>query len=158
MELKLGETTKLKWMEYSNDSTKTPPYTDLLRFMDLQAQHFESAPFERKQQTAAYKSYTAVEEACVACGKGNHPLGNCAKFQSATRGERWDLVMRNARYRNCLKSGHIASKCRAPPMCKKCHKQHHTLLHKEADTNWTKERSPVVLLTQHPREKVRRCY
>ena len=24
MELKLGETTKLKWMEHSNDSTKTP--------------------------------------------------------------------------------------------------------------------------------------
>ena len=134
IELKLGETTKLKWMEHSNDSTKTPPYTDLLKYMDLQAQHFESAPFERKQQTAAYKSYTAVEEACVACGKANHPLGNCVKFQSATREEHWDLVMSNARCRNCLKSGHIASKCRAPPMCKKCHKQHHTLLHKGAGT------------------------
>ena len=39
MELKLGETTKLKLMEHINDSTKTPPYTDLLKFMDLQAQH-----------------------------------------------------------------------------------------------------------------------
>ena len=50
MELKLGEATKLKWMEHSNDSKATPPYTDLLRFMDLQAQHYESAPFERKPQ------------------------------------------------------------------------------------------------------------
>ena len=35
MEQKLGEATKLKWMEYSNESKTTPPYTDLLRFMDL---------------------------------------------------------------------------------------------------------------------------
>ena len=143
MELKLGETTKLKWMEHSNDSTRTPPFSDLLRFMDLQAQHFESAPVERKQQTATYRSYAAVEEACVACGKGNHPLSSCPKFQGVTREERWDLVMKNARCRNCLKPGHIASKCRAPPMCKKCRKQHHTLLHKEADTKSEEGKEPT---------------
>ena len=37
--------------------------------------------------------------------------------------------------KNCLKPGHIASKCCAPPMCKRCHKYHHTLLHIKADTN-----------------------
>ena len=73
MEQKLGEATKLKWMEHSNESKTTPPYKNLLRFMDLQAQHFESALFERKQQTATHKSYMAVEEGCVVCGKENHP-------------------------------------------------------------------------------------
>ena len=31
-------------------------------------------------------------------------------------------------------AGHIASKCRAPPICKKCNKHRHTLLHIEANT------------------------
>ena len=45
MELKLDEVTKLTWMEYSNDSKTTPPHSELLKFLDMQAQHFEeSAP------------------------------------------------------------------------------------------------------------------
>ena len=35
MELKLDEVTKLKWMEYSNDSQTTPPHVELLKFLDL---------------------------------------------------------------------------------------------------------------------------
>ena len=41
---------------------------------------------------------------------------------------------------NCLKPGHMASKCRAPSMCKKCRKYHHTLLHIEQDAK--KEQAP----------------
>ena len=37
MELKLGETTKLEWMEHSNETKTMPPYMDQLQFMDLQA-------------------------------------------------------------------------------------------------------------------------
>ena len=33
-----------------------------------------------------------------------------------------------------FKPGYIWSKCRAPPMCKKCNKHHQTLLYIEADT------------------------
>ena len=33
---------------------------------------------------------------------------------------------------NCLRKGHIAEKCRAPQMCKKRTKHHHTLLHRDA--------------------------
>ena len=79
----------------------------------------------------------------MACGKGNHPLSNCGEFQSMTREERWDIVMKGARCKNCLKPGHIASKCRAPPMCRKCHKFHHTLLHKEAETKPEETKKPT---------------
>ena len=156
MELKLGETTKLKWMEHSNDSTKTPPYADLLRFMDLQAQHFESALFELKTQTTAYRFYTVVEEACVACGKGNHPLGNCPKFQSATHEEGWDLVTSNVRCKNCLKQGHIASKCRAAPCAGSVT---NNIIHcstRRPTPNWKKVRDPIVR-TQHLQAKATRC-
>ena len=135
MELKLDEVTKLKWMEHSNHSKTTPPHSELLKFLDLQAQHFESAPPERKLQTTAHKTYAAAtEETCIACGRGNHSVGKCYKLQDMTREERWDVVIKGALCRNCLKPGHIANKCRAPPMCETCHKYHHTLLHKEAGT------------------------
>ena len=135
MELKLDEVTKLKWMEYSNHSKSTPPHSELLKLLDLQAQHFESAPPERKPQTIVHKSYAAAtEEKCIACGKGNHSIGNCFKLQDMTQDERWDVIVKGALCRNCLKPGHIANKCRAPPMCKTCHKYHHTLLHRETGT------------------------
>ena len=140
LELKLDEATRLKWMESSNDSQKTPPFHKLLEFLDRQARHFESVTSERKSQMTAHRSYAATvdrEEACVACRKGNHPLGKCGKFHSMPRKERWSLVKRCALCKNCLKPGHMASKCRAPPVCKKCNKYHHTLLHIEAGT--TKE-------------------
>ena len=34
---------------------------------------------------------------------------------------------------NCLRKGHIAEKCWGPPMCKKCTKCHHKLLHRDAN-------------------------
>ena len=71
-------------MEHGNESKTTPAYTDLLRFMDQQAQHFEFVPFKRKQQTATHRSYAAVEEACELCGKGNHT------------GQLWKVPMRDA--------------------------------------------------------------
>ena len=40
---------------------------------------------------------------------------------------------------NCLRAGHIAEKCRAPSMCKKCTRHHHTLLHRDADNSTQKK-------------------
>ena len=34
---------------------------------------------------------------------------------------------------NCLRTAHIAEKCRALLMCKKCTRHHHTLLHRDAE-------------------------
>ena len=136
MEQKLDEVTKLKWMEYSNDSKTTPPYSELLKFLNFQAQHFESTPCERKQQTAAHKSYaSSVKEVCVACGKGIHPLGSCGKSPGVTREECWDIhvVIKGGWCKNCLNPGHSADKCRAP---------HHTLVHKEADTKPEEAKEP----------------
>ena len=68
----------------------------------------------------------------MACRRGNHSLGDCgAKFQGATREEQWEIVKKAALCKNCLKPVHIASKFRKLPMCKKCSKYHHTLLHME---------------------------
>ena len=42
----------------------------------------------------------------------------------------WELFVINAL---CFLR-HMATKCRAPPLCKRCNKYHHTLLHIEAET------------------------
>ena len=36
---------------------------------------------------------------------------------------------------NCLRKEHMAEKCRAPAMCRKCTKHHHTLLHRDANSS-----------------------
>ena len=82
MELKMDEVLRLKWLECSNDSQMMPPYSELLKFLDMQARHFESVTSERKPLTTTHRSYAAtVEKECVACGKGrNYPLGARSKF------------------------------------------------------------------------------
>ena len=35
----------------------------------------------------------------------------------------------------CLRAGHIADKCRAPSMCRKCARHRHTLLNRDADNS-----------------------
>ena len=46
MELNLDKVTTLKRMEFSNDSLTMSPHSELLKFLYLQAQHFESMPLE----------------------------------------------------------------------------------------------------------------
>ena len=128
-------------MEHKNDSQKKPPYSELLEFLDMQARHHEWVMSERKMvtsehkpQTTKHRSYAATvgrKEACMVCRKGNHPLRDCANLQGTTLEERWEIVKKAALCRNCLKPGHIASKCRKLPMCKRCNKYHHTLLQME---------------------------
>ena len=135
----------LKSMEHSNNSQKTPPYSELLEFLHMQARHHESVVPERKPvtaehkpQTTTHRSYAATvgrEEACVACRKEKHPLGDCATFQGATQEERWEIINKAALFKNCLKPGHIASTCRKLPMCIKCNKYHLTLLHMDTDAH-----------------------
>ena len=64
-------------MEYSNDSKKTLPYSELFEILSIQAAHFESVSTERKPHTTTNRSYVATvncEETCVACIRGNHLL------------------------------------------------------------------------------------
>ena len=50
-------------------------------------------------------------------------------------------IIRELRFcMNCLRKGHRAEKCRAPPMCKKCTNHHHTLPY--WDDNYLSEKKP----------------
>ena len=138
IELKLHESIKLKWTEHSTGSETTPPYTELLEFLDIQARHHESvAQTTRRQPTSASErkviprpSYAArPENTCLACKRETHPIHTCPKFQGMSCDERWAIVKANGLCLNCLRGGHMANKCRVPQTCRKCRKPRHTLLH-----------------------------
>ena len=158
IELKLDEDTRLKWMEFSCDSEKTPSYEELLKFLDTRARHHESAVQSgRRPQTSGAErkntsktSYTArPENLCVACKKENHPLHICGRFQEMTRDERWAIVKKNGCCMNCLKAGHMANKCRVPQSCRKCRKTHHTLLHIDSNEPRDEPASETVSNATH---------
>ena len=92
----------------------------------------------------------------MACKKETHPLNNCGKFLGMSRDERWAFVKKNGYCMNCLKAGHMASKCRAPPACRKCHKAHHQLLYievKPSEEKTTETVSSATHVSQTKREK-----
>ena len=109
-ELYIDEVTRLKWMEYSNDSQTNPRHSELLKFLNLQARHFECV-IRAKPWITTHRSYVAtIEEACMACGRGgNYSLGTCSKFQGMSCEECWDMVKKGAMCKNCWKAGHITS-------------------------------------------------
>ena len=43
--------------------------------------------------------------------------------------ERWDIIKKATLCKICLKPGLVASNFFKPPLCKKCNRYHHTLLH-----------------------------
>ena len=117
MELKLNKAIRLKWLKFTSESQTKPTQGEMLKFLSLQHQHFESMSSEWKPQT------------CVACNRGNHALSNCIHFRNMTCEERWDIVKKYARCKNCLKPRHKAFNCRAPPLCRKCLEYHHSVMH-----------------------------
>ena len=92
------------------------------------------------------------------CGKESHLVSACSKFQSMAHEERWDAVIKNSLCRNCLKPGHIASKCRAPPMCKNCRNIITRFCISRQVPNRKRTKHQKVLHTQHLRDVVMRFY
>lgn len=118
--------------EVQHDSQTMPPYSELLKFLDMQAQHFDSITSEWKPLTTTHWSYAATVERVTVRGMWKRRKPS-SKFQGMSREERWEMVRKTVPCKNCSKSGHIMSEDHAPPMCKKYFKHHHTLLCMEAD-------------------------
>ena len=123
IELKLHESIKLKWTEYSSESETTPLCTELLKFSDIQARHHESvAQTTSKVPTSASErkvppraSYAARPESmCLARKRENHQLHTCPKFHEMSHDERWALVKKNSICLNCLRVRNMANKCCMP--------------------------------------------
>ena len=142
LQQKLDDKTQLKWAEFSSDHENVPPCTELLKFLDLQARQLESVSHaghkhasgsDRKMPSMKPSYAISTDDACLACKKRGHQIHTCSVFKGWIWADRISVVKELGLCMNCLRAGHIAEKCRAPSMCKKCTRHHHTLLHRDAD-------------------------
>ena len=88
-----------------------------------------------------------VKRSCPMCGN-DHYLNQCSEFLQLPVSSRHELIVQKRLCRNCLHSGHIASKCQRRGMCKKCDCKHNSLLHddsyKRVQANEKANDSPTV--------------
>lgn len=78
--------------------------------------------------TSASSSTSYNSSVCPKCHE-EHRLFKCPAFNKLAIQERWDFVKNNKICRNCLWTHQIPFK--SEKRCKKCNKNHHTLLHNE---------------------------
>ena len=145
LELKLDTTTMFEWRKHSQESTSVPHFTALLDFVNLRAQASEStAPeFGKKHQSGGMllrkthppRSVTSltssVDDSCLVCKTGKHPLYSCQKFKSFPHDQMISTLKANGICLNCLRPGHFVKRCTSSQRCRRCQKPHHTLLHVE---------------------------
>uniref|UniRef100_A0A146L7F7 Integrase catalytic domain-containing protein n=2 Tax=Lygus hesperus TaxID=30085 RepID=A0A146L7F7_LYGHE len=70
---------------------------------------------------------------CVVCAKECHKIRECPKFKEITPVERYELMKRLNRCRNCL-GNHYTSLCKSSSRCSKCTLRHHSDLHFGTDS------------------------
>ncbi|XP_072401038.1 uncharacterized protein [Diabrotica undecimpunctata] len=130
-------------------------WSDLKRFLRDRADYLEkiegkiekqpsiqekSGKFDAKQRSKGYaRSFTSTSEfngtskGCVFC-KGDHSIYSCEQFLRLSIFERRNFVNKAKLCLNCLRTGHIRSKCKLGP-CRKCKQWHNTLIHEEISSN-----------------------
>ena len=88
-----------------------------------------------------------IKRSCPMC-VDDHYLNQCSEFLQLPVSSRHELIVQKRLCRNCLHSGHIASKCQRRGMCKKCDCKHNSLLHddsyKRVQANENTNDSPTV--------------
>lgn len=66
---------------------------------------------------------------CSYCNSAEHQIAACTSFLSLVVSERFNFIKRNGHCINCLRKGHLVSKCPSKSRCRVCQSAHHTTLH-----------------------------
>ena len=143
LELKLDPGTTFEWQRFSQDSLNVPHVDTLMEFIDLRAQASESAVHElsKKRQpdgASTRRTFgprpitsltTNVDDTCVVCRNGKHPLYGCRRFKALPHDQMLSTLRAKGLCLNCLRPGHFVKECTSTNRCRMCQKAHHTLLH-----------------------------
>ena len=138
-EAKMDNNTMREWRKYSRDQKETPPYTEIVEFLDLHARDTEDIirddvrkrPMSIPERRIAKTYTTNVNDNCVACKVGKHPLYACKAYQSFPHSKKLMIAKENKLCLNCLRPGHFVKQCTSTQRCKKCLGLHHSCLHIE---------------------------
>ena len=91
---------------------------------------------ERSSQRVVYA--TSADIYCPLCDQSEqneHDLHECPQFLNMTPDERMNVVLKKQMCFTCLAPGHVAKRCMNPSKCKRCGKQHASILH---EAKWEK--------------------
>jgi hypothetical protein len=82
------------------------------------------------------KSEFGSSNKCPCCQKTNHILDDCYFFARKTLNEKQEFIKTHKLCFGCLRSSdHFSKNCKRRLVCKKCHKNHPTSLHKDYEIN-----------------------
>ena len=111
-----------------------------LRALSSSSSHKDAPRSDHKMLSVKPSYAISTDDACLACKKRGHQIHTCSVFKGWIWAHRVIIIQELGLCMNCLRKGNIAEKCRAPSICKKCTRHHHTLLHWDVD-NLTQRKS-----------------
>ena len=78
---------------------------------------------------SAAHTFVNSKPTCAFCNSDRHHIGSCSEFLKLIVSERFNFVKRSGLCINCLRQGHMSSKCPSTSRCRVCNCPHHTTLH-----------------------------
>ncbi|KAJ8955915.1 hypothetical protein NQ318_005463 [Aromia moschata] len=115
-----------------------PTLSEFITFLKTRAEFLEKVDMHmqkpkvlknREHQKSFVAKLTSKSFACFVCNK-NHAIYGCPEFGSMTANQRLSKTRELKLCTNCLRNNHMSKDCKAGN-CRKCKKNHHTLLHFE---------------------------
>ena len=151
LQQKLDEKTRLRWAEFNSEGDNVASCTEFLQFLDLHARYLKSVSHTGHKQPSGYdrkltvkQSYaSATDDTCLACKKRGHQIHTCSVLKGWMFADRISIVREQGLFMNFLRKGNMTERCRAPPLCKKCTKNHRTT------------GMPTVCHKRNPKETIR---
>src|SRR5215469_10728101 len=85
-----------------------------------------------------YKGYNRY---CPYCEKNNHFLNTCKEIEKLKHDDKVEFIKKNRLCFKCLRNSHFSSNCQKPEVCSICEKKHLTILHRDYNTDNTKNKN-----------------
>jgi len=143
---KLPKVITDRWSLHTRDTKTVPKIKDLLAFLTEHVNSTASASAvlakldvarepARKPRAAVHVTQPATTRnqsgVCSACKGDRHILYYCSAFMAMSLDDKQEHVRQNNICANCLTYGHRVKDCRSLGRCKKCRRNHHTILHRD---------------------------
>lgn len=101
--------------------------------------------FTTNQSSRNRSAFFTNTSQCLLCNDA-HIIYQCPIFLEKNPQQRFEIVKRHKCCVNCLATSHISIKCSSLKRCRKCQKNHHTLLHFDSSEN-TQQNCDTALVT-----------
>lgn len=155
------------WNLHLGNSVEYPTYAQLHDFLTLRVRGLakntlsdvstvktKSTSFSQKGRSHASVNNITTIRKCLICS-GQHNLPNCPTFKRYSVEKRSQTARQARVCFNCLCAGHFPINCSSQLRCAKCQRAHHTLLHRETESEpnaHVNKRSDVSIPINAPNE------